>query len=122
MIDQRAVRAAEQSVAARKLAVAAQWSSLRARLRDSITDPAALGTVALVGGILGWRSAAKGKPIDVECKCPPNPRPSILGGGIRALAVAALQAVATVASEEFLRSTTEHAASDGGEEKRPSAQ
>jgi len=118
MIDQRAVRSAEQSVAARKRMLAAQWSSLRSRVREGATRPAALGTVALVGGIIGWRSGAKEKRIEVECKCPEKARQSLLGGGMRALAIATLQAVASVASEEFLRSATEQprpddAAADG---------
>lgn len=112
MIDQRAVRSAEQSVAARRLLLAAQWSSLRARVREEATRPAALGTAALVGGIFGWRSGAKEKRIEVECKCPEKVRASILGDGMRALAIASLQAVAAVASEEFLRSATERARPD----------
>ncbi len=114
MIDQRAVRAAEHSVAARKAVLAAQWSALRTRMRDGMTQPATLGAVALVGGILGWRSAGPEKIIEVECKCPERPRPSLLGGGMRTLAIATLQAAASIASEEFLRSTMEQAARDEG--------
>jgi len=114
MIDQRAVRAAEQSVAARKAVLTAQWSALRTRVRDGMTQPAALGAVALVGGIMGWRSAGSEKIIDVECKCPERPRSSVLGGGIRTLAIATLQAAASIASEEFLRSTMAHAAGEEG--------
>ena len=105
MIDQRAVRAAEQSVAARKAVLAAQWLALRTRMRDGMTQPATLGAVALVGGIMGWRSAGSEKIVAVECKCPEKPRPSLLGGGMRTLAIATLQAAASLASEEFLRST-----------------
>lgn len=114
MIGQGAVRAAEQSVAARKAVLAAQWSALRTRLRDGMTRPATLGAVALVGGIIGWRSAGSEKVVDVECKCPEQPRPSLIGGGIRTLAIATLQAAASIASEEFLRSTMEQAARDEG--------
>ena len=114
MIDQRAVRAAEHSVAARKIVLAAQWLALRTRVRDGMTQPATLGGVALVGAIVGWRSAAPGKIVDVECKCPERPRPSLLGGGMRTLAIATLQAAASIASEEFLRSTMEQAARDEG--------
>ena len=112
MIDQRAVRAAEHSVAARKAVLAAQWLALRTRVRDGMTQPATLGAVALVGGIMGWRSAGSEKIVDVECKCPERPRPSLLGGGMRTLAIATLQAAASIASEEFLRSTMEQAARD----------
>jgi hypothetical protein len=112
MIDQRAVRAAEQSVAARKAVLAAQWLALRTRVRDGMTQPATLGAVALVGGIMGWRSAGSEKTVDVKCKCPERPRPSLLGGGIRTLAIATLQAAASIASEEFLRSTMEQTARD----------
>ena len=114
MIDQRAVRAAEHSVAARKAVLAAQWLALRTRVRDGLTEPATLGAVALVGGIMGWRSAGSQKIVDVECKCPERLRPSLLSGGMRTLAIATLQAAASIASEEFLRSTMEHAARDEG--------
>lgn len=117
MIDQRAVRAAEHSVAARKAALAAQWSALRTRMRDGLTQPATLGAVALVGGIMGWRAGGSEKIVDVECKCPERPRPSLLGTGMRTLAIATLQAAASIASEEFLRSTMEqgvrHEEADG---------
>jgi hypothetical protein len=113
MIDQRAVRAAEQSVAARKASITAQWSALRMRVRDGVTQPATLGAAALVGGIIGWRSAAPEKSVEVKCECPEKPRASLLGGGMRALAIAALQAAASIASEEFLRSVSERA--DRGE-------
>jgi hypothetical protein len=114
MIDQRAVRAAEQSVAARKATLAAQWLALRGRVRDAVTQPATLGAVALAGGILGWRSAASEKIVEVECKCPEKPRPSLLRGVIRTLAIATLQAAASIASEEFLRSTLGQAGRDEG--------
>lgn len=117
MIDQRAVQAAEQSVAARKAVLFAQWSALRTRIRDGVTQPATLGAVALVGGIMGWRSAASEKIVEVECKCPERPRPSLLGGGMRTLAIATLQAAASIASEEFLRSTMEQAARDEGADR-----
>jgi hypothetical protein len=116
MIDQRAARAAEHSVAARKALLAAQWSALRTRVRDGMTQPATLGAAALVGGIMGWRSAGSEKIVEVECKCPERPRPSLLGAGMRTLAIATLQAAASIASEEFLRSTMEQAAWDEGTE------
>jgi hypothetical protein len=114
MIDLRAVRAAEQSVAARKATLAAQWLALRTRMRDAVTQPATLGAVALAGGIIGWRSAASARIVEVECKCPETPRPSLLRGGMRTLAIATLQAAASIASEEFLRSTLAQAAGDEG--------
>ena len=114
MIDLRAVRVAEQTVAARKATLAAQWLALQARMRDAVTEPATLGAVALAGGIIGWRSAASEKIVEVECKCPERPRPSLLRGGMRTLAIAALQAAASIASEEFLRSTLAQAGRDEG--------
>jgi len=116
MIDQRAVRAAEHSVAARKAVLAAQWSALRTRMRGGVTQPATLGAVALVGGIMGWRSGGSEKIVEVECRCPDRPRHSLLGGGMRTLAIATLQAAASIASEEFLRSTMEQAARDEGDD------
>jgi hypothetical protein len=110
MIDLRAVRIAEQSVAARKATIEAQWLALRGRVRDAVTEPATLGAVALAGGIIGWRSAASERIVEVECKCPEQPRPSLLRGGMRTLAIATLQAAASIASEEFLRSTMEQTA------------
>jgi hypothetical protein len=119
MIDQRAVKAAQRSVAARKATLAAQWLALQAQMRDVATQPATLGAVALAGGIIGWRSAAPEKVIEVECKCPETPRPSLLRGGMRTLAIATLQAAASIASEEFLRSTLAQAArDDGGDDTR----
>ncbi|OLE17671.1 MAG: hypothetical protein AUG50_08055 [Betaproteobacteria bacterium 13_1_20CM_3_63_8] len=114
MIDRRTVQAAQQLVAARKATLAAQWLALQARIRDVATQPATLGAVALAGGIVGWHSAAPEKVIEVECKCPEKPRPSVLGAGMRTLAIATLQAAASIASEEFLRSTLAQAARDGG--------
>ena len=114
MIDLRAVRVAEQTVAARKATLAAQWLALQARMRDAVTEPATLGALALTGGIIGWRSAASEKIVEVECKCPERPRPSLLRGGMRTLAIAALQAAASIASEEFLRSTLAQAGRDEG--------
>ena len=113
MIDQRAVRAAQQSVAARKATLAAQWRALRAWIGDAATQPATLGAVALAGGIIGWRSAAPPRA-EVECKCPAPPRPSLLRGGMRTLAIATLQAAASLASEGFLRSTLAPSARDDG--------
>jgi hypothetical protein len=107
MIGQRAVWAAERSVAARKATLAVQWAALRTRVRDGATQPTTLGAVALVGGILGWRSASTTRRVEVKCECPERPRPSFLGGGLRALALATLQAAASIASEEFLRSMSE---------------
>jgi hypothetical protein len=114
MIDQRAVRTAAQSVAARKATLAAQWLALRTRVRDTMTQPATLGAVVLAGGIMGWRSAASEKVVEVECNCPEKPRASLLGAGVRTLAIATLQAAATIASEEILRSTLQQAVRDRG--------
>jgi hypothetical protein len=114
MIDQRAVQAVQQSIAARKATLAAQWLALQARMRDVATQPATLGGAALAGGIIGWRSAAPEKVVEVECKCPEKPRLSLLRGGMRTLAIATLQAAASIASEEFLRSTLAQAAGDDG--------
>jgi hypothetical protein len=114
MIDQRAVQAAQRSVAARKAALAAQWLALQAQMREVATQPATLGAVALAGGIIGWRSAAPEKVIEVECKCPEKPRPSLLRGGMRTLAIATLQAAASIASEEFLRSILAQTGRDEG--------
>jgi hypothetical protein len=119
MIDQGAVQAAQQSVAARKATLAAQWLALQAQMRDVATQPTTLGAVALAGGIIGWRSAAPEKVIEVECKCPEKPRPSLLRGAMRTLAIATLQAAASIASEEFLRSTLAQAArDDSGDDTR----
>jgi hypothetical protein len=114
MIDQRAVQAAQRSVAARKATLAAQWLALQARMRDAATKPSTLGAVALAGGIIGWHSAAPEKVVEVECKCPENPRLSLLGGGMRTLAIATLQAAASIASEEFLRATLAQGTRDDG--------
>jgi hypothetical protein len=119
MIDQRAVQAAQQSVAARKAALAGQWLALQARMRDAATQPAMLGAVALAGGVIGWCSGAREKVVEVECKCPEKPCPSLLRGGMRTLAIATLQAAASIASEEFLRSTLAQAArGDGADDRR----
>jgi hypothetical protein len=113
MIDQSAVSAAERAVASRKATLASQWTSLRTRLRDGVTEPATLGAAALVGGIAGWRSAAPQATVEVKCNCADKPRASLLGSGLRTLAIATLQAVASVASEEFVRSSMEQTSREG---------
>jgi hypothetical protein len=116
MIDERGVWAAERAVAARKATIASQWSSLRARVRDGLTQPTTIGAVALVGGITGWRSAAPAKVVEAKCECPEKARASLLGGGLRALAIATLQAAAAIASEEFLRSASQQVRGDDSTE------
>jgi hypothetical protein len=107
LIDERTSRAAESAVSARKAALARQWAAMQSRLGDKIVEPSTLLTVAAVGGILGWRSgppsaaAAETK----TCECPPTRKPSLLVGAFRSLAVAGLQVVASIASEEFVRTT-----------------
>ena len=68
MIDQRAVQAAQQVVAARKAKLAEQWLALQTQMRDAATQPATLGAVALAGGIIGWRSAAPLRQIPAHCR------------------------------------------------------
>ena len=121
MIDQRGVRAAEQAVVARKATIAAQWSTLRTRMHDGLTQPSTIGAMALVGGIIGWRSAVPRKTVEVNCECPEPPRPSIISGGMRALAIATLQAVAAIASEEFLRSVPAQRHEEAGAEESGNA-
>lgn len=111
MINQRSVSAAERAVVARKAMLASQLTSLRTRLRDGVTQPATLGAAALVGGIVGWRSAAPARTVEVKCNCP-QPRQSLIGGGLRTLAMATLQAVASVASEELVRNAMEPTSRD----------
>ncbi|HWZ73695.1 MAG TPA: hypothetical protein VN326_19740 [Casimicrobiaceae bacterium] len=84
-----------------------------------MTEPTTLGAAALAGGIIGWRSAASEKIVVVACKCPEQPRSSLLRGGMRTLAIATLRAAASIASEEFLRSTFAQAGRDEGPDGVP---
>jgi hypothetical protein len=120
--ERHAVLAAEQTVAARKATIAAQWSALQTRAREGVTRPTTLGAVALVGGVMGWRSAGPEKRIAVKCECPEKARASFFGGTMRALTIAVLQAAAAIASEEFLRSVSGPAArEEGGDGAGPSS-
>lgn len=107
LIDERTSRAAESAVSARKAVLARQWAAMQSRLGDKIVEPSTLLTVAAVGGILGWRGGAlKAAAAETKtCECPPRVKPSLLMGALRSLAVAGLQVVASIASEEFVRTT-----------------
>ena len=104
LIDQRPLRAAESAVSARKALLAQQWTAARSRIRDKLVNPLTLLTVAAAGGVLGWRGAAPRAASEEAktCECPQNPSPA--SGLLKSLAIAGLQAVATIASEEFVRS------------------
>jgi hypothetical protein len=105
LIDQRAVRTAEDAVTMRKARLGAQWAAARAQARDKVTHPTTLVSVALVGGILGWRSAApKAEAQDSAPQADERKHePGLLGGTLRTFLVAGLQVLASVATEEFLR-------------------
>ena len=107
LIDERTIRAAEDAVSARKAQLGRQWTAMQSRLGDTMVQPSTLLTVAAVGGILGWRSGAP-KPAALEaktCECPPPRKPSLLVGAFKSLVVAELQVIASIASEEFVRTT-----------------
>jgi hypothetical protein len=107
LIDERTSHAAESAVSARKATLARQWAAMQSRLGDKMVEPSTLLTVAAVGGILGWRSgASKAAATETKtCECPARVKPSLLAGAFRSLAVAGLQVVASIASEEFVRTT-----------------
>lgn len=107
LIDERPLHAAESAVSARKALLAAQWAAARTRLGDKVVEPSTLLTAAAIGGILGWRGAARKTVSEAAttCECPPPKQPSLVLGLFRPLVIAGLQAVASIASEEFIRST-----------------
>ena len=106
LIDQRPLLAAESAVGARKALLAQQWAVARSRVGDKLVNPLTLLTVAAAGGVLGWRGAAPRAASEEakDCECPPQ-KLSPVSGLLRSLAIAGLQAVATIASEEVVRST-----------------
>ena len=113
LIEERAIRAAEDAVSARKAQFGRQWTAMQSRLGDTMVQPSTLLTVAAVGGILGWRSGApKAAAVEAKtCECPPRHKPSLLVGTFKSLVVAGLQVIASIASEEFVRTTIARAES-----------
>jgi hypothetical protein len=107
LIDERTSRAAESAVSARKALLARQWGAMQSQLGDKMVEPSTLLTVAAVGGILGWRGGApKAAAAETKtCECAPAHKPSLLVGAFKSLAIAGLQVVASIASEEFVRTT-----------------
>ena len=104
MVDQRNVRAAERRVELSKQQVRERWDGLRLRARDALVSPAALGTFALVGGVIGCRSARS----STEKRNAAHPREarraSAAGSVLRGVASGFLQTLAAVAVEEALKS------------------
>jgi hypothetical protein len=98
------VRAAERRVELSKQQVRERWDGLRLRARDALVSPAALGTFALVGGVIGWRSARS----STEKRNATHPREarraSAAGSVLRGVASGFLQTLAAVAVEEALKS------------------
>jgi hypothetical protein len=107
LIEERTIRAAEDAVSARKAQLGRQWAAMRSRLGDTMVQPATLLTVAAVGGVLGWRGGApKAAAVEAKtCECSPPDKPSLLMGAFKSLVVAELQVIASIASEEFVRTT-----------------
>ena len=72
-----AVAAAEERVKARANALRVDWQNLKASTRSTLTGGAVIGSVAIVGAVLGRRSGssaiagkrARSPPSAVECKC-----------------------------------------------------
>jgi hypothetical protein len=108
VIDVRNVRAAERRVELRKEQVRERWDGLRRRGRDALLSPAALGAFALVGGVIGWRSARRSSESTKERNAtqPDAVHSSSPAGSIfRGVASGLLQTIAAVAVEEALKST-----------------
>lgn len=62
-----AVAAAEERVKTRANALRVDWRNLKASTRTTLTGGAVIGSVAMVGALLGKRSRAPSRA--VECKC-----------------------------------------------------
>ena len=105
LIDEHAVRAAEHAVSARKAELSRQWRATRTNLGDKLVEPATLVSAALVGGYFGWRAGARKEETSVRCECPPQKTSSLLSGACRSIAIAGLQVIASIATEEFMRGT-----------------
>lgn len=108
MVDQRNVRAAERRVELSKQQVRERWDGLRLRARDALVSPAALGTFALVGGVIGWSSARRSSRSSTEKRNAARPhegrRYSPASSVLRGVASGLLQTLAAVAVEEALKS------------------
>jgi hypothetical protein len=108
LIDVRNVRTAERRVELRKQQVRERWDSLRLCGRDALLSPAALGAFALLGGVIGWRSARRSSRSTKERNAmhPNAVRSSSPAGSIlRGVASGVLQTIAAIAAEEALKST-----------------
>ena len=110
LIDERAVRAAEHAVSARKAELSRQWLTTHTNVGDKLVEPATLVSAALVGGFFGWRAGARREEVSVRCECPAQKTPSLFSGACRSIAIAGLQVIASIATEEFLRSTVSRGA------------
>ncbi|MDQ2961857.1 MAG: hypothetical protein M3R31_01680 [Pseudomonadota bacterium] len=122
MIDQPSVHAVERRIELRKQQIREDWGRLRLRGRDALVSPAALGTFALLGGVIGWRSARRSsRSTERRNAAHANAarRSSPAGSVLRGVASGLLQTVAAIAVEEGLkgaikggtgetRSATEH--------------
>ena len=108
LIDERAVRAAEHAVSARKAELSRQWLTTHTNVGDKLVEPATLVSAALVGGFFGWRAGARREEVSVRCECPAQKTRSLFSGACRA--IAGLQVIASIATEEFLRSTVSRGA------------
>ncbi|SRR6266567_194982 len=117
LIDERAVRAAEHAISVRKAELSRQWRAMRTNFSDRLVEPTTLVPAALAGGFFGWRAGARKEETRLRCKCPAQKTPSLLSGACRSIAIAGLQVIASIATEEFVRSTV----SRGAEGAKPEA-
>lgn len=114
LTDERAVRLVEQALAGRKALLSRRWHALRAGFGDKLVEPVTLATAGLIGGIFGWRAGDRKDDARIRCECPAQEtKPSLLSGALRSIAVAGLQVIASIATEEFVRSTVSRATDAG---------
>ena len=106
LTDDRAVRIAEQALSERKALLSRRWHALRAGFGNKLVEPATLVTAGLVGGVFGWRAGNRKQEAGIRCECPAQEtKPSLLSGALRSVAIAGLQVIASIATEELVRST-----------------
>lgn len=119
LVDQRNVRAAERRVELSKQQVRERWDGLRLRASDALVSPAALGSFALIGAVIGWRSS-RSVPEKRSAAHPPEARKSSPAASVlRGVTSGLLRTLAAVAVEEALKSGLAAGAGETGTASNP---
>src|SRR5437870_13255557 len=101
LIDERAVRAAEHAVSARRAELSRQWLTTHTNVGDKLVEPATLLSAALVGGFLGWRAGDRREEVSVRYECRARKTPSLFYSASRPIEIRGLQVIVSIATEQF---------------------